>query len=550
MHTNRVYTIFWQPSSLPVGVEPFPTAPAYQQVVNSYFERVVSDSHKSSNVYSVATQYSEGASHIEYATTFGGSVEDVDPFPASGCVDGTLPVCLTEKQLEAEIANVIEVNEAHGWTAGPNSVFFLYTPENVGSCFEEEEGPVCSYVFYCAYHSNFTSSGKEILYANMPYQAVEGCDDEARPEGSVAGPAIDTSSHEHIEAITDPAEHGWWDSNGEPETNPYFGQEIADLCLPLEFTSSFAAEAYGPLLGGAYNTAGAFNQAIAGHDYLLQREWSNAAGASVAGNTPGACQQLLLPAGFTPPAEPHATQQASFDASPSGTAEDPVTTWNWNFGDGQTGVGERPTHTYAAAGNYAVTLTVADAREDSNSTSLLVHVTQAPPPEEEHTTTTTTTSTSTSAVVTTASTTTSTTATSTTPSAHAHLSSAELAAMLGLPGDEASLPGTGTITLGRAICPPACSLSVALYAKVHATRHHHRATRRLLVGAAHLTVSAGAATPIAVKLNAAGRALLRRRHRLVVQIMIAAGDQQGAATPLTLTLTLTASRRGARHRHG
>ncbi len=561
MHTNRVYTIFWQPSSLPEGVSPFPASPDYRQVVDSYFERVAGDSHKSSNVYSVPTQYSEGATHIEYSTAFGGSVIDEDPFPANGCVDTveeggeevTLPVCLTEKQLESEIAHVIEVNEVHGWSAGPDSVFFLYTPESVGSCFEEEEGPVCSYAFYCAYHGNFTSGGKEILFANMPYQVFEGCDDGARPEGSSAGPAIDTSSHENIEAITDPTEHGWWDHNGEPETNAYFGEEIADLCLPLEFTSSFAAEAYGPLLGGAYETPGAYNQAIEGHHYLLQREWSNAAGApGVGGNTPGACQQLLLPVGFTPPSEPRATRQAAFDASASGTVEDPATSWHWNFGDGQTGEGERPNHTYAEAGNYTVTLTVTDAREDSNSTSLLVHVARAPAPEEEHTTSTTTT-TSASGTVTATSTTassTTTTATTSTVPPPAHIAGAELARMLGLPANAATLGGAGaTVSLGRATCPPACALTASLYTNVRAGRRHHRLSRRTLIGSAHLTVAAGASAPITLTLNATGRALLRRAHRVVAQLILSATDQRGAITQLTRTLTLISPRRRAHHRH-
>lgn len=35
-----------------------------------------------------------------------------------------------------------------------------------------------------------------------------------------------------------------------------------------------------------------------------------------------------------------------------------ITGWNWDFGDGQSSIQQNPTHTYAAAGNYNVTLTV------------------------------------------------------------------------------------------------------------------------------------------------------------------------------------------------
>lgn len=552
MHRSRVYTIFWQPEEK--GVSLFETSPSYKDVVNAYFERVAHDSHRSSNVYSVAAQYYSGAeNHIEYASNFGGTTLDTDPLPTKGCEDeevaGTpLAACLTEEQLANEIAKVIE---AEGWPTGPESIYVLYTPQGVGSCFEAGESSTggelkssCSYNYYCAYHSNFTlmPGSREVIWANMPYQATETCDDGARPESSNAGPAIDTSSHEYIEAITDPTGEGWWDGNEqeekekEPRANPDFGEEIGDLCVLSTFS-----ETYGSLLGGSeYNTPGAFDQVIDAHNYLLQQEWSDAAGVSSAGKTPGGCVQLLLPALIASPGVILATQQTHFDGTTSGTAEDPVVTWSWDFGDGSAGEGATPAHTYAEPGNYAVTLTVQDANGNSNTITRQVHVAPVPPPEE-HTTTSTTTSSTSTAVLTTTATTTNTT------SAPANLSSAEPSTVLGLPSNDASLPGLGVIALGRATCPPACALSVSLYATVHTTKHHHRTTRRLLVGAAHIVVASGAVAPIVVKLNATGRALLRRSHRLVVQLVVAATDQQSVTTKLTRILTLRLPDRRAVH---
>jgi len=40
---------------------------------------------------------------------------------------------------------------------------------------------------------------------------------------------------------------------------------------------------------------------------------------------------------------------------------DTITAWLWSFGDGQTSTAQNPSHTYSAAGLYAVTLTVTDA---------------------------------------------------------------------------------------------------------------------------------------------------------------------------------------------
>jgi len=48
------------------------------------------------------------------------------------------------------------------------------------------------------------------------------------------------------------------------------------------------------------------------------------------------------------------------DTSTEGT--DPITSWSWDFGDGATDTAQHPSHTYAGAGTYGVTLVVADDR--------------------------------------------------------------------------------------------------------------------------------------------------------------------------------------------
>jgi PKD repeat protein len=54
-----------------------------------------------------------------------------------------------------------------------------------------------------------------------------------------------------------------------------------------------------------------------------------------------------------------------------------ITTWNWDFGDGQVGSGDFVTHHYAAAGCYTVTLTVIDG--DLGSASTTQKVVAGPP---------------------------------------------------------------------------------------------------------------------------------------------------------------------------
>jgi subtilisin family serine protease len=50
----------------------------------------------------------------------------------------------------------------------------------------------------------------------------------------------------------------------------------------------------------------------------------------------------------------------SFDASTSNDPDGSISSYGWKFGDGQTGTGVSPSHTYGQAGTYTVELTVTD----------------------------------------------------------------------------------------------------------------------------------------------------------------------------------------------
>ncbi|NAZ81400.1 PKD domain-containing protein, partial [Kineococcus sp. R8] len=71
---------------------------------------------------------------------------------------------------------------------------------------------------------------------------------------------------------------------------------------------------------------------------------------------------------------------AAFDASTSADADGTVASYAWTFGDQTSGTGQKPSHTYAAAGTYPVTLTVTD---DKGATATLTKdVTVAAPPNQ------------------------------------------------------------------------------------------------------------------------------------------------------------------------
>src|SRR5438874_2667967 len=221
--------------------------PSYETFIGQYFTDVALDSGDSNNVYSVATQYSDTSGPVQYQSTVGGSYVDNDPLPANGCNDGVDAYCITDNLIANEIQTVLT---AAGWHGGLDHVFFLMTPNGVGSCFDAA-GTECTTNVFCAYHNYFVDSNAEdVIYANEPYMGPSGdCTGNSQgfPNNVDSDTTINTISHEHNEAITDPLtdlSHLAWIAAD--------GSENGDLC------------AYG--FGTQTNPgASAYNQVINNH---------------------------------------------------------------------------------------------------------------------------------------------------------------------------------------------------------------------------------------------------------------------------------------------
>jgi PKD repeat protein len=99
---------------------------------------------------------------------------------------------------------------------------------------------------------------------------------------------------------------------------------------------------------------------------------------------------FVLPASGAPVNQPpvaRATANPTSGTAPlavafnGGTSSDPdgsIASYAWTFGDGGSGTGAAPSHTYQAAGSYTATLTVTDNHGATNSASLAITVNAAP----------------------------------------------------------------------------------------------------------------------------------------------------------------------------
>jgi PKD domain len=578
---HTVNLIFWEgPETEKHG---FPEG--YVPAVERYFENVASASGTDANVYAVGAQYGDGTGSGEYNVSFNKEadvyMETEKPLPASGtaaedCSDAAAEIetdterspCVTDKDLHEEIgrARSSAFGLQNHWESSLKHIYFVFTPPEVGGCFfnraEEserasEEANACAFApgGYCSYHSNFGTQNEPTLYADLPDNGgVEGCDSFEHPNaaGGVDG-TLDALSHEHNETITDPlGGSGWHD---------LIGNEMADKCVPpnaFEEVGGILTGLYGVPLGGSpaevieesgkliVRPGTLYNEQIGSGDYWLQTAWSNAAVADE-----GGCVQRMVPIEFAAPVGARATTPVEFNGESSGEPGDPPYYWVWNFGDSmQVGTPEAKTlHTYALPGRYKVTLTVYDKYGNSNTVSKEVEVGEAPtaPPPNETTKTTTVLSTATSAASTTtvASTTTASTAlTSAAPGAH--YSAAQVAAALGLRNAGATLSGRGTITFGHGKCPPACSVTARLYAKLRATSHHHAGTKTVLIGTISETIADGGSGTVALKLNATGRSLLARKHTLAAQLQLTVTGAEGGTWQLRRSYTLSSGGKASR----
>jgi hypothetical protein len=256
MNDVQIYSIFWLPAGSTVSAD-------YQQLVQHFLSDI------GGPYYNVVAQYG-----VNNNVNWEGSWVDANPLPKAG----TQVDPLDDTDVQTAIQNAYAANT--GWQApGLNTLYLVYLPSGVELCSGSGSGRSCTFGAgaFCAYHNTFTVGTSQIVYGAMPYGGDNpaGCGVgglTAGPNADLAADSvISTTSHEVMEAVTDPVLTAWRDftdtAHGQPENG--------DLCR-FDYNAAAAD-------GG--------NITLNGNSYFLESEWSNTDSGCVAPS--GA----MLPAG-------------------------------------------------------------------------------------------------------------------------------------------------------------------------------------------------------------------------------------------------------------
>jgi len=235
----QAYAIFWEPRGSFVSA-------TYNKLLKRYFRDI-----GNSRLYENNEQYTGTGGQAPTGAELAGTFVDTSPYPSS-------PI-LQDSAIRNEVIHVMSVQ---GWKPGITHLFLVYTALHeiiCNSLLRICSAPVGS---SCGYHFGFGTPAGVVLYAALPYagNALAHCYGlSGSPNHNAAADAeINITSHEQIEAATDPAGSGWFGPGG-------FSDEIGDKC----------AGVYGPL-----NEDGA-DVSFNGHPYVVQGEWDNTAHSCV-----------------------------------------------------------------------------------------------------------------------------------------------------------------------------------------------------------------------------------------------------------------------------
>src|SRR5579859_5898042 len=288
LHSPTVYAIYWKQVDTsifgqtfyyeaprcygPGCLSSYGTDTNYENRTGTFFQDV-----GGSNWFGVLNQYWDADASGQQTPVFdqvtlGGTWEDNSDYPNLG--RGVPAARLQPADLQSEIARAVQQN---GWTVTPDSLFFIYIPEELQAC---ASGGLCTNVTIngdaCGFHDYGYIDNQRIAYAVLPSPGdTSGCDATLTSPSNdlVVDNAINAEAHELVEAVTDPFNSTGWSDLAADQTND--GGEVGDKC-----------EHDFPGRGSALPDGG--NITLNGHDYILQSLWSDLDGGCTLGRTPAA----------------------------------------------------------------------------------------------------------------------------------------------------------------------------------------------------------------------------------------------------------------------
>jgi len=184
----KVVPIFWGPTST-WGTSTSPS-PLTQHLIDFFAQ------FGTNPEYNVITQYYDTSGSIQLAnltTTY-----FVD--------NSTPPTNASDSVVQGEVAKIVAQ-----MGADTRTVYEVFLPPSSYASYGSGSSCGGPHLQFCAYHSNFTSSGLNLKYASMPYPSCGGC----QWTGWTDAQNFDHfSSHETREAVTDPDGSAWYDRQG------------------------------------------------------------------------------------------------------------------------------------------------------------------------------------------------------------------------------------------------------------------------------------------------------------------------------------------------
>jgi hypothetical protein len=375
IHRNEIFALTWDPQRV------------YWQTTRGYVEgflrNVAAGSNTLTSPFALSPQYQDAGGRASNDSRYGGGCVDFggtggatcqfgssngsgagNNYPASGCpttgtsynftgANGVGPnlACLTDAQVRTELNDVISKTGILGHTQpGYTPVVTLLTPPGVETCLDSS-GTLCSANStatgtFCSYHSHVNVGGTEVAYVVQPWTPYKGCD-EPNLNPLVKNPTPQQVSEDAGLRLVSPLSAGTIASIVNPGLDGWYaldGSEIND--------------------NGGCAPAGkdADSVAVGNGSYVIQREFNNAGALAFEPNTYFGCApNVLLTPAFVVPSAVNQGDTVELDGSATAsTLLVPKANYQWDFGDGTSGVGPSVEHIYGTGGSYTVKLTVTD----------------------------------------------------------------------------------------------------------------------------------------------------------------------------------------------